>query len=248
MRSTITNSHDSQLNSGNFEALVKDLASSASATWNAGEQDATIAGGIDLAKRIWANGLEICRHDDGRLRGGVITSLDLSPYAMGRHIDARMHKSYYVNSSYYGTENDQKSIPHGLTKDDLGKMFFLVEPVNKDLIPGWNKNTPSSFCRKMKWGDERDRVAKEFLERFSAAGICEAVNYLTHSFIYDADLNRSLFSDTLGVVGWIDYIGQPYNTSHDLCPYGCVRCGGEPRWNANSAGADVECVAAFLVR
>jgi hypothetical protein len=40
----------------------------------------------------------------------------------------------------------------------------------------------------------------------------------------------------------------PEVKSHDLCPYGNVNYDGKPNWNANSADADDEYVAAFLMR
>ncbi|MDR0979539.1 MAG: hypothetical protein LBM12_00005 [Candidatus Nomurabacteria bacterium] len=248
MKFSLENREVKDLTQADPRTLIADLVLSAPVIYEDGEAEAIISKAVERLAQIEANGLKVCRHQNGALRGFVLTTLDLSPYTVGQHIDSVLDKYYYVNSAYYGKESDPKGIDHGFAEADLGSVFFIAEAADISKTPNNNSDIPGSLCANTRWGDERDQAFRVFCAEFQAAGEGRAVNYHSHSLIYLHDLKRNLFTDTLGADGWIDYIQQPYDIGRDLCPCGGVDCVGRPIWDADSAGAGGGYVAAFLVR
>ena len=226
---------------------VTDLVMSAPAEYELGEAEAIIEQAKTRLAHIEANGMQVCRHENGALMGFVLTTLDLSPHVMGAHIDSIIGDGYYVNKEYYGTADAPKAIAHGFTEADLGTVFFVAEAADTGKMPGHRNDMPSSICANMRWGKERDDVFAAFAEDFKAAGEIRAVNYLSHALIYAHDLARQLYATTLGRIGVVDYIQQDYDVDNHLCPYGNVD-DGRPEWGAERAEARSDYAAAVLVR
>lgn len=227
---------------------VINLVMSAPAEYESGEAEVIIDKAIKRLDHIEANGLRVCRHANGALRGFVLTTLNLDPYTMGRHIDCAVNKGYFVDDRYYGAEGDPRAIEHGFTEADLGSVFFLAESADISKMPGHLPNLPGSICADMQWDSERNETFRAFCEKFAAAGEGRAVNYLSHSLIYAHDMSRKLFDDTLGhKVGGTDYIQMPYDAERSLCPYGYVLdC--KPSWWTRDTRAVSYIAATFLVR
>jgi hypothetical protein len=245
MKSTITRKATPV--SADIRELVANLVMSAAAEYEPGEADTIIDKAVERITAIEAAGLKVCSHPNGELRGFVLTTLDLDPYTIGQHIDTAVGAGYYVNSDYYGKEDSLKTIDHGFTEADLGSVFFVVEAVDIDKMPGHNSDIPGSICANMRWSKDRDDKFTAFAAEFAAAGEVRAVNYLSHSLIYLHDLNRQLYGSTLGKVGYVDYIQQKYDIDTGLCPYGYVNDDG-PKWDACNAEAYSDCAAVCLVR
>jgi hypothetical protein len=209
---------------------------------------------IDRAKKRFAhiesNGLRVCRHQNGDLRGCVLTTLDLSPHVVAQHIGKVLGVDCYnsVESRYYGgLESDQKAIAHGFTKADIGTVFYVVEAVDGNM-PGHLEQLPGSLCANMDWGKERNDLFEAFCEQYKAAGVGRAVDYLSHSLIYLHDLNRGLYGDTLAAASsrcFVDYIHQdcPDEFSH---PYGLIDA-GIPYWSAADATANINSAPVILM-
>ena len=227
---------------------VADLVLSAPAEFNPGEAEVIIEKAIARAAHFEANGLTLCRHENGALGGFVLTTLDLKPHIMGKYINSKVGAGYYVNTDYYGSEDEPKVIDHGFTEADIGSVFFIAQATDLSQMPGHNPNIPGSICANMRWGKERDEAFAAFCAKFAHVGEGRAVNYLSHSLIYAHDLNRGLYGSTLGRVGFVDYIQQAYDIDKDLCPYGGVDDVGKPEWYAGDAGARADYAAVFLVR
>jgi hypothetical protein len=113
---------------------VKNLVLSASAEYDPGEAEAIVDRAYERAIQIEQNGLTICRHKSGELRGFVLTTLDLHPYTMGQYLDRAVGAGYYVNSDYYGSKDSPKAIAHGFTEADLGSVFFVVRATDTSTL------------------------------------------------------------------------------------------------------------------
>jgi hypothetical protein len=210
---------------------VADLVVSAPAEFETDEAEMIIEKARKRFINIEANGGKICRHQDGALRGFVLTTLAISPYDIGHYISiVSNNEGYLVNADYYGQKNNPNIIDHGFTEADLGSVYFVVEATDVSRMPGHDPNIPGSLCANMPWGEERNAKFETFCTTFSHAGECRAVNYLSHGLILLHDLNRHLLNSTLGSNNYIDYIQQEYDHAHGPYPYFSIDY-GQPWWD-----------------
>ena len=227
---------------------VRELVLSAPVTFDTpDEAENIITKAKERLAHIEANGLKVCRHKNGALRGFVLAKLDWTAEEVGQVLNKAYDQGYYVGDNFKALRAEWPADAHGFTPEDIGTVFFLAESADPDNMPSHNPDIPGSLCADMRWGPQRDAAFQAFCDKFASAGECRAVNPVSHAHIYLHDANRGLFAKTLGACGYIDYITMPYDTERGLCACGNVdECG--PKWRALDPRAGVYFAAALLVR
>ncbi|MCL2095077.1 hypothetical protein FWH13_03065 [Candidatus Saccharibacteria bacterium] len=177
----------------------------------------------EAAKRIEELGIKICRHPDGTPMGFQMPD----KYPTDDELK-ELANITSANPDYYGKENANYVSP----PIPAGAWVFLVEGDDTK-----NESMPWAVARDMEWGEKRLEKATGYLRHLRDKGVSAAlVDHRIHALLWAADRKADCWKTTLGQVGFVDYIGQPYNARRDLCPCGDVG-GDEAGWNAGGPDA-----------
>jgi len=197
--------------------------------------DAKIRKARSTEKRILDAGLNPKPH--GVYSVGIIPDdfTVLHPHVMRKTLadilGVRNSKDWgYVHTDYYGTPENPKFIPHGFSDHDRGKVVFLVEDED---APGHSPYMPGSLLSGLYWGSDSWYAWEEWAVKYASV-TPKPLNYASHGLIWLGDTVE--WWSALGSRGNYDYISQPYDVTHELCPYG----------NADGTGAWWDMRSAFV--